>query len=436
FMYCLARRLFGRETAILAAAVHAYLTASQAVLGVFTHATHFVMLFVLAGLVLLFKGVEENRRHLFFASGLALGSALLMKQHGLFFCIFSLCFLVWKRHTKALGRQVILADVASMMGGMLVPYLATCIYMLVNGVFAEFWFWTVEYSLNYAGTTTLAQGLQNLQHKFEPQYLNLKYAWLLGLFGLLATCRRRAVVRERLFLAGFFLSALLATTPGNLYYRHYFVLVIPPLALLTGAAFEELNHGASRFIPAGMARLVAVGVISLVFATCIYRERDYLFNLSPKDVSRKLYGNDLFVVSDEIARYIRENSDSRAKVAIVGSEPQIYFNAQRTAATDYLYMYSLDRPHEFLTAMQDEMIVEIEKTAPEYIVYVGAYDSWASGLAGDRIMNWANNYLLYYSQVGFIDLGIRRDSICTWGTEAESRLPSLDQYVTVFRRNT
>ncbi|HZV83096.1 MAG TPA: glycosyltransferase family 39 protein, partial [Geobacteraceae bacterium] len=47
FMYCLARRLFGRETAILAAAVHAYLTASQAVLGVFTHATHFVMLFVL-----------------------------------------------------------------------------------------------------------------------------------------------------------------------------------------------------------------------------------------------------------------------------------------------------------------------------------------------------------------------------------------------------
>jgi hypothetical protein len=435
FMYCLARRLFVGETAILTAAVFAYLVTSQSVLGVFAHATQFVMLFVLAGLVALFRGVEKDRRSLFFASGLALGCALLMKQHGVFFCLFSLCFLAGKRHGRGLGRLVIAGDVASMMTGMLLPYLATCLYMLVSGVFAEFWFWTFEYSLNYASTTTLAQGLQNLSHKFAPQYRYLKYVWLLGSFGLLATCRTGGHVRERWFMVCFFLTALLATTPGNMYYRHYFVLVIPPLALLTGVAWEALSRGASRFIPAEAGRMVALGVVTLVFATCVYGERNYLFTLGPEDVSRNLYGNDLFVVSDEIARYIRDHSDSRATVAIIGSEPQIYFNAHRTAATDYLYMYSLDRPHEFLTAMQDEMIGEIEKSAPEYIVFVGAYDSWASGQAGDRIMNWANSYLLYYNQVGFIDLGIRKGSICTWGPAAESRIPSLGQYVTVFRRN-
>jgi hypothetical protein len=435
-MYCLGRRLFGRDTAILTAAVFAYLTASQSVLGVFAHATHFVMLFVLAGLVLLFKGVEENRRILLSVSGLALGCALLMKQHGVFFCLFSVCFLAWKRYAQGLGRKAILADVASFTAGMLVPYLGTCLYMLLNGVFAEFWFWTFEYSLNYAGTTTLAQGLQNLSHKFGPQYRYLKYAWLLGCVGLLATCRRGGAVRERWFVPCFFLTALLAITPGNMYYRHYFVLVIPPLALLIGAAFEELSHKLATVASTGAARKVAVGVVSLVFAICIYGERHYLFTLGPQAVSRNLYGNDLFVVSDKIARYIRENSDSQAKVAIIGSEPQIYFNAKRAAATDYLYMYSLDRPHEFLTEMQDEMIGEIEKAAPEYIVYVGAYDSWAAGAAGDRVLNWANSYLVYYYQIGFIDLGVREDSTCTWGPEAESRLPSLSQYVTVFRRSS
>jgi hypothetical protein len=185
----------------------------------------------------------------------------------------------------------------------------------------------------------------------------------------------------------------------------------------------------------GAAGVVAVSMIALAFATCIFQERDYLFSFSPDEVSRNLYASDLFVVSDEIARYIRENSDSRAKLAIIGSEPQIYFNAHRSAATDYLFMYGLDTPHDYQIKMQDEMIGEIEKTGPEYIVYVGAYDSWFTGNAADRILDWLNNYLVSYKMVGFVDLRIDEGSNCSWGAEAENCLATAEQYVSIFKRS-
>jgi hypothetical protein len=432
-IYLLARRILTVEAAVLTTGVYAYLSTSQAVLGVFTHATHFVMLFVLAGFLTLFNALEENRRMLFFASGISFGLAILMKQHGVFFCLFAFCFLVWKRRKQGAGLKNILAELALTGVGIVVPYLVICIYMAINGVFAEFWFWTVRYSLNYTGANSLSRGVQNLSHKMEPQFLYLKYVWLLAGIGIVAACCTRVPVRNRLFLQGFTLCSILATTPGFYFYRHYFVMMIPALALLTGVAYETCSIIEFKF-NISAARLVALAVIAAAIFTGIFRERDYLFRLTPGEVSRTLYGNDMFSVSDEIASYLRENSDRHAKVAIIGSEPQIYFNAQRTAATDYIYMYSLDRPHADLTKMQDEMIREIEKSAPEYIVFVGVYDSWSNELAENKIIDWLDSYLVSYDLVGCVTVGGREESRIYWGAAAEDCQPGPGQYVSIFKR--
>src|SRR5207245_765747 len=71
---------------------YALLSLGQKVLGVFAHATHFVLLPVLAGVLLLPQGIESGRLRTLFWSGILLGLGFLMKQHGVFFVLFGLFY--------------------------------------------------------------------------------------------------------------------------------------------------------------------------------------------------------------------------------------------------------------------------------------------------------------------------------------------------------
>ncbi len=93
--FLLARRLFGDYAGVAAAACYALLSVGEPVLGVFAHATHFVVLPALAGLLLLLRALGSGRLRTFFLSGLLLGSGFVLKQPGLFFVLFGLFHLAW-----------------------------------------------------------------------------------------------------------------------------------------------------------------------------------------------------------------------------------------------------------------------------------------------------------------------------------------------------
>ena len=62
-----------------------------------------------------------------------------------------------------------------------------------------------------------------------------------------------------------------------------------------------------------------------------------------------------------IADYIKTNAPKGAEVAVLGSEPEIYFYSWRHSATGYIYMYPMMEQHAFALKMQEEMIGEIER---------------------------------------------------------------------------
>ena len=80
--------------------------------------------------------------------------------------------------------------------------------------------------------------------------------------------------------------------------------------------------------------------------------------------------------SGVVAEYIRDNSSPDAHVAMLGSEPEIYFLARRHSATGYIYTYGLMEPQPFARQMQDEMIREIETHPPEFVVFADNPLSW------------------------------------------------------------
>ena len=81
------------------------------------------------------------------------------------------------------------------------------------------------------------------------------------------------------------------------------------------------------------------------------------------------------------AEYIREHSAPDARVAVLGSEPQIYFYAHRRSASGFIYMYDLVQLHDYAGQFQREMIAEIEAAKPLFLVMVIGV-KFLVGLAG------------------------------------------------------
>ena len=109
-VFLLGRRLINTMAGITAAASYAVLSVSPSVLGFAAHATHFVMLPVLGGILLLLRTTmtasepsQPNQFGRLFASGLLFGIGALMKQPGLFFIPFGAIYIVWNDLNRRLS---------------------------------------------------------------------------------------------------------------------------------------------------------------------------------------------------------------------------------------------------------------------------------------------------------------------------------------------
>ena len=179
----------------------------------------------------------------------------------------------------------------------------------------------------------------------------------------------------RIFTAGLLVFSFLATVPGLYFREHYFILLLPAVALLVGSAVRE------RWT-------CAVFVAALCLSILV--QRDFLFRMTPFQASREMYGPDFFPDAVPVAGYIRAHSGNDSRIAVLGSEPEIYFYAHRRSATSYIYMYSLMESQPYAASMRDDMIREVTASAPEFVVEI-AEDDPARRLP-EQISRWWQSY--------------------------------------------
>ena len=166
---------------------------------------------------------------------------------------------------------------------------------------------------------------------------------------------------------------------------------MPALALLAGVSFLGLQR-LSLIQPLSapvLGTLVFLGVI----AYSVYGQRIYLFQASPNAISRMAYGSNPFVESLDIGKFLKEHCPPNAKIAILGSEPQIAFYAERLSATGYIYVYPLMEAQPFARSMQEEAAAEISSADPDYLIFVDIGTSWLAQPQSDRwIFSWFQQY--------------------------------------------
>lgn len=432
-VYVLGVRLFGALAGVVAAASYALLSSSESVLGLAGHATHFVVLFVIAGLLLLLEAVHAKRTWMLLGGGLLLGLSFLMKQPGFVFVLFGGLYLIGAERTSASdrvgkGRRLAIYAVAVM-----TPFALTCVVLYVAGVFRNFWFWTFAYASQYASAVTLSDGLRELW-RITPVVVGPSLGiWLLAGIGVSAALWNRTARRHAGFVLGCLAFSFLAVCPGLNFRQHYFILMLPAIALLAGAGVSCLAEKLSSD-GRGALRLVPIAMFLAAFASAVYSQRSVFFGMSPKTLSRAIYRENPFPEAPVIADYLKNHSAQSDRIAVLGSEPEIYFYSDRQSATGYIYTYGLMERQVYALEMQKQAIHEIEESRPEFIVSVNVPVSWGVRPDSERlIFGWADRYLReQYEITGAAD--ILEDPKFYWGDEAKSHQPRSRFTVAIFKR--
>src|SRR5581483_6288816 len=128
-VFLLTRRLLDSLAALVASASYAILSAGPSVLGFAGHATHFLVLAGLAGILLLLRAMEKRRAWELVLSGVLLGLAFLMKQPGLFLIFFGFLYLVKTQFSDRVGWRTLFLQCSAFLAGAALPFLLTCLWL-------------------------------------------------------------------------------------------------------------------------------------------------------------------------------------------------------------------------------------------------------------------------------------------------------------------
>lgn len=365
---------------VWAGAAFAVLSLAPSLLGVTANAEHFVILPAMAGLLCLYS---PSRPWHWLAGGACLGLAVTMKQQGLAFALLGMVWCVYRGRSRDRG---IAAESPTDGGdpavegppsvkkqggglclvGFAIPLLAMLVWMAWAGTFWSFWFWTISYASHYGGGSTWRDGIRHFGSQFGPIARDHLLLLAVAVYGLGSTWRTE---RRRFWLAaGLILAGFAATAPGLIFRSHYFLFVVPGVAL---AAAWGLSAIQQRFNPTATAIAAALALGSPILA-----QAGTLLRADPETAVRRLYPSNAFAEMRRVGWWLKDQVPLNDRIAVLGSEPEVFFYSERRSEVPYLYMYPLLENHPFAEEMQRDFMERMERAPPPYVVHVDLPTSW------------------------------------------------------------
>jgi hypothetical protein len=405
-LFWLGKQILDWTAGMVAATSYAVMAASPAMLGLAGHATHFAAFFATAGLCVVWKARQNASWLIVFTAGLLFGVSVLMKQHVAFIGLWAvIAFIVQQVRQTQLPLAKRFWPVAAFGVGMILPFGVCCLMLWHAGVVEKFWFWTIRYAHQYASLIPISAVPVIFWKTFCLVTASVFLLWLVVAAGLGMVWFDKRLRPTRLWLLGFSLASALTICPGFYFRKHYYLLTLPAAALLAGCAVSGARRLWSQRARNSRFGDWPVWCYALMVAATIMARSDIWFVKTPVQIARTMYGADPLPESEIIARYIYNNSGPDARVAVLGSEPEIYFLAHRHSATGYIYTYAQMEPQPFALKMQNEMISDIETRKPEFVVFADNIMSWNRRPDSDpKIFNWWDSYQTNYTLVGMADI--------------------------------
>ena len=383
-VYWVAKETYGSGIGLLSALLFGVFSSAPMVEGGTVNLETVMHLPYVLTIGLIIKGSVSGRKRWYFLAGLCAALSILIKQvAGVLFIVFLFNIVrEWLRERHLPFQRYVLLG-----GGTLLPVLGMIIFFYLNG-----------YTLNELYDSMLGSNFRYMQRGYEYTsfftrfFVSMKFIlpengllWVGTLFAFahigLRIFKGNGRTGDHLLLWWAFLSFAILWISGT-FFLHYFLQIIASFSILTAYAIVtswrllRLRSDFIRSISQG-AWVVILLVLIFIFIRTDYR---YFFSYTPEEQTvfqhKILGGYGVYnVAMQKIASYIRARTNSSETIYVWGIAPQVYFLAQRKAATRYRNNYNMsqfatDNPSAALKAYAPIVMEEIKRSPPAYIVQI------------------------------------------------------------------
>ncbi|MCH8814742.1 MAG: glycosyltransferase family 39 protein [Chloroflexi bacterium] len=306
-------------------------------------------------------------------AGVLSGLAVMTKQVAIFNflvllavpLITSVCDGGW---TAVASRRVV-RPLIVMVSGFSVALAAVVAPFVITGAFGEFIDGVVLYPLSYSGGLSLVDRLGHAL--WSPIFLMTRAGpWvILTMFGVLFVARDEGSPDRRVLVLWLAACGLGVASTGR-FYDHYFVQLLPAMALLVPAGVYFLKHAwGSRWARVtAMWLLPLSAAIPLFITAAIYLQP----TAEARHVAKYASGEGaLEINSAELAAYVSAVTSEDDYIYNLGFQSEIYFYADRRAPTRFLF----DHPFAADEKYEIEALGDLQNQPPLYIIDSAAYES-------------------------------------------------------------
>jgi len=384
-IFLTAAKFYGKWPAAAAAAFFSLGSLSSGMLGFSANMEHFIIFFFLLSAAAALKINEDKGFAWAAAAGFAAAVTVLIKHAGIFHAVSAAFIVLFAAEKNKKAGAIVF-----FMAGAAAATLPLYVYTVVTGQAKMARFFIFDYAFYYGSRASVISGLSFLAASFAAYIKPLIPMLVLSLPGIFL--KPASEKKEIIFLTSVAAACFLSFAVSFQFRSHYYLLLLPFFAMLTARAAVFL------------ARAVKPQFAAMLFLACaaffITSERNYLFYDSPESICEKRFAGNPFNEAAEISAYIKNNSLATDRVAVLGSEPEIYFNSGRLGATGFVYMYYLMISGPLNLKFQKMAAEEIERAKPRYIVMVRLRNSWLFNENSEReIFSWFLGYKKYYSLI-------------------------------------
>jgi 4-amino-4-deoxy-L-arabinose transferase-like glycosyltransferase len=392
-LYWLAKEAYGERVGLLSALLFGIFSSAPMVEGGTVNLETLMHLPYILAIGLFLKGSVSGKERWYFLAGLCAALATLVKQvGGVLFFIF-LCYGIYElwKGPNSLSRKQLLYRYLLLGGGALLPVMGMILFYHFHG-----------YTLNELYDCMLGSNLRYVKRGYEYTNSWKHFTSTLKImlpensilwFGTLSAAvhmgqkawHGEGVKTDRILLWWGFWSFAVLWVSGT-FYAHYFLQIIAPFSLLaaygivTTLKWVRSLSSKARFV----MQAISITILLVMLALFIKTDYKYFFSYTPEEKTmyqyKALSGMDhvyglYVIIQNEIASHIRANTNPSETIYVWGIAPQVYFVAQRRAATRYRTNYNMDKlvtgdRLKALMAYAPVVMKDLKQFCPVYIVQI------------------------------------------------------------------
>ncbi len=250
------------------------------------------------------------------AAGLASGCAVMIKQSGFDAALAVVVYLAWTERRRAARPAAVLVVSAA----------APVVAGLLTAVSLHRWWFAV---VGYRGsgdslvTGSFVHRLNLLQQSLGPAAKGLGLLVLLAAIGWIGS-----PLLVRIWLG----AAVLGVLGGGNFHFHYYLQLVPPLAILAGAGVQRLLVRRERLLALACA---AAAIATAVLTVPLWFD-------DARAQAKEIWPHDPHLQHDAaVVRYVKAHTRPGQKILVVWAAADVYFLADRAPVIPYMWLRNI-----------------------------------------------------------------------------------------------